>query len=118
MNHNSNEIDYLHERCLLLIYSDKTSSYSELLQKAGRVSIHDRNIKALVIEMYKIKNGVCPCITSDMFNRITGNFYTLETNLTLGYSMSEMCIMTLKGQPNLALKYGILFVRKLDCRIV
>ena len=34
----------LHERCLRIIYNDNQSSFSELLEKEGSVSIHMRNI--------------------------------------------------------------------------
>ena len=37
---NNTKIKHLHERCLRLIYSDKDSSYEELLDKDGSVSIH------------------------------------------------------------------------------
>ena len=42
---NNNKIKHLHERCLRLTYCDKKSSYKELLEKDGSVSIHHRNIQ-------------------------------------------------------------------------
>ena len=44
---NNNKIKHLHERCLKLTYCDKASSYEELLEKDGSVSIHHRNIQVL-----------------------------------------------------------------------
>ena len=64
---NNNKIKYLHERCLRLTYCDKTSSYEELLEKDGSVSIHHRNILSLAIEMYKVKDGIAPMITANVF---------------------------------------------------
>ena len=52
---NNNKIKHLHERCLRLIYCDKTLSYEELLEKDGSVSIYHRNMQSLAIEMYKVK---------------------------------------------------------------
>ena len=54
---NNKKIKHLHERCLRLIQNDKLSSYEELLEKDGSVSIHHRNIQSLAIEMLQIKHG-------------------------------------------------------------
>ena len=37
---NSSRVKCLHERCLPLIYNDKTSSHEEVLEKDESVSIH------------------------------------------------------------------------------
>ena len=62
----NNKIKRLHERCLRLIYGDKKSSYKNLLEKDNSVSIHHKNIKALAVEMFKVKNKLCPEITGDI----------------------------------------------------
>ena len=41
------KIKHLYERCLRLTYCDKNSSYEELLEKDGSVSIHHRNLAIL-----------------------------------------------------------------------
>ena len=74
---NSNKIKYLHERCLRLIYSDKKSSYENLLENDNSVSIHHKNIQALATEMFKVKHKLCPDITSDIFKERTNNQYNL-----------------------------------------
>ena len=38
---NNNKINRLHERCLHIVYNDKQSSFSELLEKDGSVSVHE-----------------------------------------------------------------------------
>ena len=40
----NNKINRLHERCLRVIYNDKTSSFEQLLENDNSVSIHHRNI--------------------------------------------------------------------------
>ena len=51
---NNRKINMLDERCLRIIYNDKQSSFTELLNKDNSVSIHIRNIHRLVIEMCRI----------------------------------------------------------------
>ena len=63
----NNKINRLHERCLRIIYSDKISTFKELLEKDNSASIHYRNIQALAIEMYKVANGVSPEIMNEIF---------------------------------------------------
>ena len=46
MSHSSlmnNRVNWLHEKCIRIVYSDKTSSFEELLDKDGSVTIHTRN---------------------------------------------------------------------------
>ena len=74
---NNDKLKYLHERCLLLIYSDKNSSYEILLEKYISVSVHHKNIQTLEIEMFKVKHTLCPEITSDAFMEKTNNQYNL-----------------------------------------
>ena len=40
--------------------NDKLSSYEELLEKDGSVSIHHKNIQSLAIEVFQIKNRQSP----------------------------------------------------------
>ena len=48
---NNKKINKLNERCLRIVYNDKQSSFNELLEKDGSVSIHMRNIQILATEM-------------------------------------------------------------------
>ena len=75
---NNTIIKQLHEKCLRLVFNDKLSSYEELLVKDGSVSIHQKNIQALAIEMFKIKKGLSPEIISDIFTQQTEFCYNLR----------------------------------------
>ena len=75
---NSKQIKYLHERCLRLIYSNKKSSYENMLENDNSVSLHHKNIQALAIEMFKVKHKLCPDIASDIFKERTNNQYNLR----------------------------------------
>ena len=59
---NNSKINRLHERCLRIVYNDKQSSFNELLEKDGSVSIHMRNIQIPTSEMYKLVNNLSPPI--------------------------------------------------------
>ena len=61
MNHNKSinkTINNLHERALRLIHCDHTNKFQELLQRDNYVTIHQKNIQALAILMYKVVNNI------------------------------------------------------------
>ena len=64
---NKNKINRLHERCLRVVYNDKQSSFNELVEKDGSVSIHMRDIQILATEMYKLVNNLSPSIMNRVF---------------------------------------------------
>ena len=63
----NNKINRLHERCLRLIYNDKKSSFEDLLQKDGSVSIHHGNLRTLAVELFKVFKGLGPVIFAEAF---------------------------------------------------
>ena len=71
---NKNKTKHLHERCLRLIHNDKLSSYEEVLEKDGSVSIRHKNIQSLAIEMFQIKHAQSPEIVGDIFTQTTQNY--------------------------------------------
>ena len=74
----NNKTNRLHERCLLIMYNDKTSTFNELLKNDNSVSIHYRNIQALAIEMYKIANGMSSEIMNETFQLREKSHYNLR----------------------------------------
>ena len=68
----------LHERCLRIIYNDKQSSFTELLNKDNSVSIHIRNIQRLAIEMFRFYNGLSPPLMNNIFKLKAENSYNLR----------------------------------------
>ena len=54
-----NKINRLHQRCKQMIFSDKKSTFIELLEKDNSVLIHRRNLRFLATEMFKKKFGPC-----------------------------------------------------------
>ena len=63
----NNKIDRLHDQSLRIVYSDKTSNFSELLEKDVYFSIHYQNIRQRTIEMFKVSKGLCPEIVKELF---------------------------------------------------
>ena len=52
------KIDRMQERCLRIVFSDQTSSFQELLVLGKGITLHQRNIQLLAIELYKVKNKI------------------------------------------------------------
>ena len=72
------KINRIHERALRCVYRDDRSSFEQLLKKDNSCSIHHRNIQAMTIEMYKLKNNLGPSLLIDIFNL---NNQTIRYNL-------------------------------------
>ena len=75
---NNRKINRLHERCLRIIYNDKRSSFIKLLEKDNSVSIHQRNLQILAIEMFKVSNGLSPVLMNDIFKLRGEQTYNLR----------------------------------------
>ena len=69
--HKNEKINHLHERCLQLIQNDKLSSYEELLEKDWSVSVQNKNIHNLAIEMLEVKHGQSREIVTAIFTQTT-----------------------------------------------
>ena len=70
-------INKIHERALRLILNDHTSDFDTLLQNNNDTCNRHRNIQALMIEIYKMKNNLNPPIMDNMFER-RNNTYNLR----------------------------------------
>ena len=68
----------LHERCVRIIYNDKQSPFTELLNKGNSVSIHIRNIQRLATEMFRFYNGLSPPLMKNIFKLKAENPYILR----------------------------------------
>ena len=63
----NNRINRLHERSLRIAYQDNVSSFEELLKRDNSVTIHERNIQSLAIELFKTKNRYTPAFMNNIF---------------------------------------------------
>ena len=63
----NNKINSLHERALRRTYGDISSSFEDLLKTENSVSIHHRNIHALVTEMFRVEINIALEIMKKIF---------------------------------------------------
>ena len=78
----NSKINRLHERCLRVTYNDGLSLFEELLETDNSVSVHNRNIQCLAIELYKVFNDICPDIMKDVFPLSTSSNYDIRSRRT------------------------------------
>ena len=64
----NNRINKIHERALRLVYQNKNLSFSELIELDNAVTIHQRNLKVLVTEIFKVKNNLSLEIMKQVFD--------------------------------------------------
>ena len=79
----NNRINSLHEKALRVTYQGRNSSFSELLNLDKSVSICYRNIKYLLLEIYKVKMELSPPIMSDIFSLSENSSYNLRCGVTV-----------------------------------
>ena len=63
----NNKINRIHERALRIVYSDYSSTFSELIEKDKSVTIHEKNLRVLAIELYKVVNRLSPKLLDEVF---------------------------------------------------
>ena len=56
---------------LRIVYKDYKSSFAELLSEDKSFTVYHKNVQKLAIEIYKVKNELCPKIMPDLFNEVT-----------------------------------------------
>ena len=54
-----------------MVYQGNLYSFEELLKKDNSVTVHQRNLKTLTTEIYKIKTNLSPQIIQDTFPQET-----------------------------------------------
>ena len=85
-------------KCLRIIYSDKTSSFEEMLDKDGSVTGHTRNLQALATEMFKVYINLSPTFVTEIF-RACQNNYNLRHSSFFLYLTSTLSITGLRVYP-------------------
>ena len=75
-NENLNRVQ---RRALRAVYNDYSSGRNELLVKWNHPTIHDRNLKFLIIEVFKCLNNESPPLLNGLF-QVKNNTYDLRIN--------------------------------------
>ena len=61
------EINRTNKRALRLLYEDYDSSFEQLLEKYGSITVHQRNLQNLMTEIYKTINQINPAYMWEFF---------------------------------------------------
>ena len=77
----NNRINKLHERALRIVYKNEELDFQKLLELSGDVTVHQKNLQRLAIEMYKVKNGIAPVPFQRIFDE-GSNTYNLRNQNT------------------------------------
>ena len=79
----NNKINWIQERALRIVYRDYKSSFKGLLQKDQSVTIHQRNLQYLPIEIYEVRMGISPKILNEIFRFSKNSVYSLRSGIQL-----------------------------------
>ena len=63
----NDKINRIDEQELRIVYCDKTSNFTELLQKDNAVTVHQRNLQVLATEIYKVRMDLAPQLVKELF---------------------------------------------------
>ena len=63
----NNKINRIQERALRIAYKDNASPYEKLLENANSVSMHQKNLQLLMVEIYKTRNHLNPSFVMEIF---------------------------------------------------
>ena len=73
----------MRERALRVVCRDYNSIFIELLQKDKSITIHQRNLQYLAIEIYKVRMGIAPKIMNEIFRFSKNSVYSLRSGIQL-----------------------------------
>ena len=110
---NNIQINRLHQRCLLLIYNDKKSSFKDLLEKYGSVSIHHRNLRSLAVELFNVFNGLSPVIFAEVFpvrqqsqyNMRNYSYFAMPPAKTVNHGLESLSYISSKLWDSIPIPY-------------
>ena len=94
----NNMINKLHERSLRITLNDYSSNLNILLENNNDICNHHRNIQALLIEVFKLKNELAPPIMESILNKRFNTYnlrnfqeFATEKKRTVWYVLLTLC---------------------------
>ena len=93
----NNMINKLHERSFRIILNDYSSDFNILLENNNDICYHHRNIQALLIEAFKMKNGLAPPIMESILDKRFNTYnlrnfqvFAMERKRTVWYGLETL----------------------------
>ena len=90
-------ISKLHERSIRIVLNDYLSDFNELLENNNEICNHHRNIRILLIKIFKIKNELTPPIMESILNRRVSTYnlsnfqeFVTERQRTVWYDLDTL----------------------------
>ena len=71
----NNKVNLIHERALRVVYQDFQSSFSALLVKCNLLTIPQKNLQLLAIEIFKVKMNISLEIKNEIFDFLKNYAY-------------------------------------------
>ena len=78
----SRKMENIQERALRFVYNDMENDYPTLLEKSDRTTLYISRLRSLVIEVYKVLNGLSPEFLCSLFS-IKSNEYDMRCKYVL-----------------------------------
>ena len=75
----NDKVNSIHKCALRVLLNDYTSSFEELLHRNEEVTIHDKNLQKLMLEVYRCMTSANPSFLWEFFNKKVLP-YSLRTN--------------------------------------
>ena len=93
-------INKIHERALKIAYKNSCTSFDDLVKKAERVSIQQRNIKLLATEIFKTQSNLNPSFMKQIFVQKDVPYHLRSCRntfaprpKTIGYGIESACFL-------------------------
>ena len=71
------------------VHRDKTSNFTELLQKDNAVTVHQRHLHVLATDVYKVKIGLAPQLVKELFKHFVSTIVHNFITNTLYYYVND-----------------------------